>query len=329
MHAGSSFERTWAGPLVGDLGGGDYVCSPPSPTRTACAHTHRPPRHAHRPHLPHLTSPHLLCLRRLINRTAKNGGGAAKKRAGGFSVAPPPKVPNVGAQPVPAPSPPPPPPPDTELQAKLRLRYGSHMDVVLLGLNAWSAYAKVYAEWRAEWPVHTQAYAQKRALAFAKVARQLSIDMKALSLGKHKSWYVFLVVRVVPRQMALHGDLWAYGTSPVEQRGARLKKIIRNVVSWRPYHDGWVDAVGPLAEGAVSRPKVWIARRKYESCAMMQLLRSCVAQEEMWARPVLLQEALNVSERRMAQTGRTTLIKVERGHGHRLPKLLEEVIWLD
>ena len=40
-HAGSSFERPWEGPLVGDFGGGDYVCSPPSPTRTthACPHT--------------------------------------------------------------------------------------------------------------------------------------------------------------------------------------------------------------------------------------------------------------------------------------------------
>ena len=42
-HVGSSFERTWAGPLGGDLGGGDYVCSPSSPTRTA--HTPHPPCH--------------------------------------------------------------------------------------------------------------------------------------------------------------------------------------------------------------------------------------------------------------------------------------------
>jgi hypothetical protein len=48
---------------------------------------------------------------------------------------------------------------------------------------------------------------------------------------------------------------------------------------------------------------------------------------DVWARPVLTEgTVLNVSERRMAQSGRTTLIKVERGHGHRLPKLLEDVI---
>jgi hypothetical protein len=200
------------------------------------------------------------------------------------------------------------------------------MDVVLLGLNAWSAFAEVYAAWRAEWTEQSQTYADQRALAFAKAACTLSVTMKALSLGKHKSWYVFLTVWVVPRQMAIHRDLWAYGTSPVEQRGARLKKFVRSVISWRPYHDGWVTAAGPANQGEVGRPSVWIARRKYESCAMMQLLRSCVAQEEMWSRPVLMQDALTVSERRMAQTGRTTLIKVERGHGHRLPKLLEDVI---
>ena len=76
---------------------------------------------------------------------------------------------------------------------------------------------------------------------------------------------------------------------------------------------------------------MWVARRKYESCAMLQLLRACVAQEEIWAAPAL-QEAqsnvgsLSVSELRMQRTGRTTLIKDERGKGHRLPKLLEEVI---
>ena len=261
-----------------------------------------------------------------LNRTKQSGGGGAKKRAGGFSVSSAQgessaDVPAQGESSADVPD-----TPDTPLQAKLRARYGSHMDTVMLGLNAWGAFAEVYAAWRSVWEEHTLEYAHGRALAFVKVACALSTAMKALSLGKHKSWYVFLTVWVVGRQMAMHGDLWAYGTSPVEQRGARLKKIIRSVVSWRPYHDGWVTVAGPKESAAGSAPRAWIARRKYESCAMMQLLRSCVAQEEMWARSVLAQSALSVSERRMAQTGRTTLIKVERGKGHRLPKLLETVI---
>ena len=169
-----------------------------------------------------------------------------------------------------------------------------------------------------------------RALKFAKLAALLSTSMKAASLGKHKSWYTYLTVWVVPRQMADWGDTWAFCTSPIEQRGARLKKIIRSVVSWRPAHDGYVAAVGPTLLGG-SVPRVWVGRRKYESCAMMQLLRSCVAQEEIWAAPVLgevsgSELALSVSELRMQRTGRTTLIKDERGKGQRLPKLLEEII---
>jgi hypothetical protein len=185
------------------------------------------------------------------------------------------------------------------------------MDVVLLGLNAWSAFAQVYAEWREPWVERSTAYAQRRALAFLRHACALSSAMKAVSLGKHKSWYVFLTVWVVPRQMALLGDLWAYGTSPVEQRGARLKRIIRTVVSWRPFTDGWVTVPGPAAIDG-SKPRVWLARRKYESCAMLQLLRATVSQER-WAAPVLAASALSVSEMRMAQTGRCTLIKVESG----------------
>ena len=86
---------------------------------------------------------------------------------------------------------------------------------------------------------------------------------------------------------------------------------------------------------------VLVARRKYESCSMMQVLRMCVAQEELWAAqssaasgasskdaqpgpPAVLN--LSVSERRMQATGRTTLLKIERGKGLRLPSLKEEII---
>ena len=131
--------------------------------------------------------------------------------------------------------------------------------------------------------------------------------------------------------MAKHHDLWAFGTSPVEQRGARLKKFVRNVVSWRPYHDGWVAPAGP-AEADGSKPaSQFVARRKYESCSMMQVLRMCVSQEELWAAPAIACAQsgvadLSVSERRMQAAGRSTMLKLERGKGMRLPRLKEEVI---
>ena len=126
------------------------------------------------------------------------------------------------------------------------------MDIVKLGLDAWKEIGLLYAEWRsiylpclAGWEFSTKQFCEERALAFLRCAIRLSLAMKACSMSKHKSWYSYLVVWVAPRQMARDGDLWAYGTSPVEQRGARLKKFVRNVVSWRPYHDGWVAPSGP------------------------------------------------------------------------------------
>ena len=117
------------------------------------------------------------------NRSKKSGGGGAKKRAGGFSAFEPPLADAATAT-----APPPPSKPDSPLEAKLRVRYGSHMDVVLLGLNAWSVFASVYTEWRSEWTERSVAYAQERALTFLRHACVLSTAMKALSIGKHKSW---------------------------------------------------------------------------------------------------------------------------------------------
>ena len=268
-----------------------------------------------------------------VNKTALNGGGGSKKRRGGFSMAPPPPPatttttipPAAEATPAPAPKPVPKPAPantDTPLQAKLRERYKSHMDAAHLGVSTWNVFGRLYAEWRKPWTSRTKEYAAQRAYSFLLLAVELSPAIKALSAGKCKSWYIHLVVWVVPLQMWLFGDLWAYGTSPVEQRGARLKRICRSVVCWRAYHDGWEPPVKP------GDPRVWNKKRKYESCAMMQLMRTCCANEEMWEEGALVADSacLSRSERRMQKTGRTTLLKIERGNGSRLETLTEEVI---
>ena len=196
----------------------------------------------------------------------------------------------------------------------MQLRWG-----LILG---WSVFGRLYAEWRAPWTSRTVEYAQQRAFSFLALAVKLSGLIKALSVGKCKSWYIHLAVWVVPLQMARFGDLWAYGTSPVEQRGARLKRFCRNIVSWRPYHDGWEPAENPGGQ------KVWKARRKWNSSAMMQLMRACCSNEEMWAEGSSVSDlsSLSCSERRMLKTGRTTLLKIERGNGSRLAPLHEEVI---
>ena len=85
---------------------------------------------------------------------------------------------------------------DSAIEAQLRQRYGSHMDVVKLGLDAWKAIGLLYAEWREPWTESTAEYAELRALAFLRCAVRLSKAMKACSAGKHKSWYAYLAVWV-------------------------------------------------------------------------------------------------------------------------------------
>ena len=204
------------------------------------------------------------------NKTAKNGGGGAKKRKGGHTMdnaaAAAPAAAAAAAAPAAAAAAAPgvSPADDTALDSKLRQLYGSHMDIVKLGLTAWQKLGLLYAEWREPWTSRTTDYAEERVLKTLRCAIALSNAMKACSVSKHKSWYFYLTVWAVPRQMAVCGDLWAMGTAPVEQRGARLKKFIRNVVSWRPFHDGMVQPAGPAEQNGTSPAKAFVARRKYE-----------------------------------------------------------------
>ena len=91
-----------------------------------------------------------------------------------------------------------------------------------------------------------------------------------------------------------------------------MKKIVRNCVSWR----GSVFVSDSEDE---SKPK----RRPYESCAMLQLLRSVVAQEQIWQSPHLAGGGMSVSQRRLLATGRTTIIKKE---PMKLSRMAEEII---
>lgn len=81
---------------------------------------------------------------------------------------------------------------DSPIEAQLRQRYGSHMDVVKLGLDAWKAIGLLYAEWCEPWTRSTTEYAEMKALALLRCAIRLSQELKACSAGNHKSWYAFL-----------------------------------------------------------------------------------------------------------------------------------------
>ena len=187
------------------------------------------------------------------------------------------------------------------------------MDVVKLIFTAWRKFGLLYANWKEGWPdVVDTTVKEARALSLLQCAISFSEAMTDVSYKKHKSWYVFLMLWVVPRQVAIRGDLFAYSTAPIEQRGARMKKIVRNCVSWRK-------PVFVSDSDDPAKPK----RRPYESCAMLQLLRSVVAQEQIWQQPQISGGGLSVSQRRLLATGRTTIIKKE---PLKLMRMAEEII---
>ena len=71
-----------------------------------------------------------------------------------------------------------------------------------------------------------------------------------------------------------------------------MKRIVCNCVSWR----GPSLAVRAETTEAPSASK---KKRPYESCAMLQLLRSVVAQERIWQTPQLAGGGLSVAQRRL------------------------------
>ena len=112
-----------------------------------------------------------------------------------------------------------------------------------------------------------------------------------------------MVTFIVPRQLFEYGDTFRFSTATIEARGARLKRLVRTVVCWRPISCAsrtfsWKDRAGKI------RKRV----DKYNSSPMEQLLKFVCAQEESWssddafARPEKL---------RLQQLGCATRIKLE------------------
>eukprot|EP00965_Chrysotila_dentata_P036566 1217039-Pleurochrysis_carterae.AAC.1 len=109
--------------------------------------------------------------------------------------------------------------------------------------------------------------------AACRLARQLN----KISNFKHKSWYVHMVVFIVPQQIMEHGDMWRSSTAAIESRGARLKRIGRATVSWRGAVNGW------CAQKQSKGVKVQkLMGRSYSSSAVQQLLMKAAMTEEIW-----------------------------------------------
>eukprot|EP00965_Chrysotila_dentata_P261876 6214393-Pleurochrysis_carterae.AAC.3 len=128
---------------------------------------------------------------------------------------------------------------EEELKEFVRTRFGNRGSEVLDTMRLWEAYAELHAAWRDPWTDDSKATRAKRALRFLRAAIAFTKELNKVSNFKHKSWYVHVIVFVVPQQIAKHGDTWVYSTMAIESRGARLKRYGRSTVSWRKAVNGW------------------------------------------------------------------------------------------
>ena len=111
-----------------------------------------------------------------------------------------------------------------------------------------------------------------------RAAVRLGDALNAASDYKHKSWYVHFLIWIVARQIALYGDLWRFSTACIESRGARLKRMGRTVICWRPFQDG--KSVYVYIDHRTGRE---IHREQgYKSSPMEQMLSKMLAQEDAW-----------------------------------------------
>lgn len=188
--------------------------------------------------------------------------------------------------------------------AYVRQRYGNHASSVLNIMKLWEAYGEVYHAWRDPWESDTDEYRAEKALTFARAARDFSKSLAIVSNSKHKSWYVHTTTWIVWRQLFQLGNTWSFSTCTIESRGARIKRLGRRVVSWRPLSQGFTAyryisrKTGELIEG----------KRTYNSSPTHQILQRLVLQEEGWHSKGKYNRPEHL---RLQASLRTTLLKCE------------------
>ena len=95
---------------------------------------------------------------------------------------------------------------------------------------------------------------------------------------KHQSWYVHFIVWIVPQQLFKYGNTWRFSTCAIESRGARLKRIARKVLCWRPI------SAAAVAYNYINRKtkERGHSAQTYKSSPMDQLMGRIAYMEESW-----------------------------------------------
>ena len=105
-----------------------------------------------------------------------------------------------------------------------------------------------------------------RAYRVAIAAIKLAVQWEAASSGNHRSWYMHVMLFILPRQVAALGDLWRFSSGPLEARGARLQRAVRTNFTFRPTS---ADYRGNTLENAANMVEAW----KYLDASELDTLR--------------------------------------------------------
>eukprot|EP00965_Chrysotila_dentata_P105099 3471710-Pleurochrysis_carterae.AAC.2 len=170
-----------------------------------------------------------------------------------------------------------------EMQTALKEKYGNHAQNVVDVLLLWEAFAEMFSAWRDEWTDTTPEYHAGRALRFLRAGVRLECISFAAGLNKassykHQSWYVNMTVFIVAQQLFDLGNTWRFSTCAIESRGARLKRVGRRVVYWRPLR-----ALATLYNYVDRRTQKPVRRSQaYSSSPMEQMLMRICQSEASW-----------------------------------------------
>ena len=192
-------------------------------------------------------------------------------------------------------------------------------------LTLWACFGDMYSALRDPWHTDTKSYRAQRSIRFLKTgmhahlsymyviytsdtcaptpvaAIAFSTALNSVSDYKHKSWYVHYLVWIVPRMIAQYGDLWRFCTAAIESRNARLKRIGRTCISWRPFQEGKT-----IYHYIDHRTGEEITREQgYKSSPMEQMLSKMIALQDSWhsdsmfVRPAKLRLQQDLRRRRL------------------------------
>jgi hypothetical protein len=126
-----------------------------------------------------------------------------------------------------------------QIAAKLESLLGSAAEKVEICLRGFHALHDLMRAVNEPWVDETnKAEREERAYRAAIAGIKLAVQWEAAG-PTHRSWYMHIMLYILPRQIAALGDLWRFSSGPLEARGASLQRSVRTNFTYRPTAAGY------------------------------------------------------------------------------------------